>query len=498
MNDTTVTEVGPGGRSPCPHGNNYCYCNYIQVQSLLSLFYKGARTPEETAVCSHFYLLTLYLRVQESELSGLCLSMEKRKPFSTEDWLDAIKRMNRCVELGKILAESGQILRSILINNPKPDVSFALISPDVHQLQLLSTVSALTGRISRRLAGRLRQGGPDPNLDSQKRKWADLAASHRILHRAAVRDAAAAMARMHHLEAPVRVALKAVVPVRRILACSEAVLRKHHPGALREPGHGSDELTFVIAHQAFEVWFPAMITALNRAIGLLRRERPDTLAAAALVRLCGAIFQLFCRMIEIPETMTASDYIRFRAELRGGSGAESIQFRAIEILLGLRDPRYRETIGRMGLLTAELLALWDQPSLAQAVMETIQRRGVFEPGDGEEERARKIAQAIMKPTGTPNPCADLLELTEAAVELEQKRELWQRHHMSMVERMIGGKPSMGVGGTSFNGKAPENLEHPHSLPYLQATTTYRRIFPDLWNARNCLQENWDIPPVQWH
>ena len=66
--------------------------------------------------------------------------------------------------------------------------------------------------------------------------------------------------------------------------------------------------------------------------------------------------------------------------------------------------------------------------------------------------------------------ADLFMLLEALIEFDEMFTLWRMRHVQMVERVIGGKP--GTGGSA-------------GASYLRGTID-RRIFPELWDARNLL------------
>lgn len=491
---TKTSSQSEGTKALCPHGFTYCYCSYIQVQGLLSHFYAKALSVDEVVGCSYFYLLVLYWNIEVSELQGILHRLKQPDPLTRETYDDILKRLHRCNALNDILVESGALVRSVL--NRKTYISFRLSSADPQQLFLYQDIHDLTIQTNEMLL-HLRDTEKDMSLDILLLEIEEAIQNHKDISEQIQERYKDTMKRLASIQDVQDVAFTDVVPAEALLSSSKLILAKYHPGAIEDPYRSSDQMTFVIAHEAFEVYFPSFITALNRVIAILKGKKPDIVAASYLLRLCSAMFKMFWLMIEVPETMTAQDYITFRGEIRGGSGAESIQFRAVEILMGLRDPKYKENMKLMHLFTPQLQALWSEPSINSAMMDQFVSRGVISLKDDPDERAKKIAQKILKPIGHTNVYADLLELSEAAIDLEQKRELWQQHHIAMVERMIGGKPSIGVGGIPMKGKVPKDMKIPHSMPYLQQTLHYARIFGDLWRARDYMHENWAVPPVTW-
>jgi tryptophan 2,3-dioxygenase len=290
---------------------------------------------------------------------------------------------------------------------------------------------------------------------------------------------------MHEQPAPRVARFEEVVPEEKLLSLSYQTMAAQHPQTA-DPQHGNDELTFIIAHQSFEVWFPAVIRSIQEAARLLNERPARVWEAEGLARRVADIFGLFGRMIHMPQTMTAADYIVFRSQLQAGSGVESYQFRSIEIAAGQRDRQYRRIVERMQLLTPDLKLLWDAPSLNSALLGMLASRGIIAESDSPEEAGRKLAKVLM-PSGASNPNVDVMALAESLVRFEQNVELWRHEHIAMVTRMIGRKP--GTGAISY-GKLPhEQEEHFDSLPYLYNTLKYGKIFPVLWDARDYLQEH---------
>lgn len=106
---------------------------------------------------------------------------------------------------------------------------------------------------------------------------------------------------------------------------------------LGRPAH--DELLFIIVHQAYELWFKQILHELALIDGIFASENVDDRdigrAVAALQRI-ERILKLVIGQLDVLETMTPQDFLEFRDLLFPSSGFQSLQFRLIEIGLGLR------------------------------------------------------------------------------------------------------------------------------------------------------------------
>ena len=100
-----------------------------------------------------------------------------------------------------------------------------------------------------------------------------------------------------------------------------------------------DEMMFVILHQTYELWFKLILFELDRIQGVLSaRTVADAdlrLLSAGLSRSVN-IMELLIRQLAIMETMTPLDFLDFRHVFRSASGFQSLQFRELEVRLGLR------------------------------------------------------------------------------------------------------------------------------------------------------------------
>ncbi len=253
-----------------------------------------------------------------------------------------------------------------------------------------------------------------------------------------------------------------------------------------------DENMFIVVHQCFELWFQVILDHIDRAIALIRE---GTLTPATrLIRRVVEIEQLLVQQIRIPATMLPLDFARFRQErverdgqvwqrgLSPASGTESYQFREIEIVCGLRDDpvfeKYLQGSDKLPvrLLTPRQLERFHQPTLREAFLSAVAQRGITQ------------LEELFTPADAHNPNADLAELADQLIALDEAFHLWRVHHVSMVERMIGGKS-----GTGFLG--PEYLMETAGIKLqeknrvLDDRQVRPRFFEDLWKVRSRLGGN---------
>lgn len=101
-----------------------------------------------------------------------------------------------------------------------------------------------------------------------------------------------------------------------------------------------DEMLFIITHQAYELWFRQILFELESVIDIFAKPPVDERQLGRVVdRLdrVRTIQEVLVDQIAIIETMTPLDFLEFRDILVPASGFQSIQFKLIEIRLGLRS-----------------------------------------------------------------------------------------------------------------------------------------------------------------
>ncbi len=107
--------------------------------------------------------------------------------------------------------------------------------------------------------------------------------------------------------------------------------------AAQEPRSGKhDEMLFIIIHQSSELWMKLILQELAAASAEIRADhlRP---AFKMLARVSGIQNQLI-QSWDVLSTMTPADYLTFRDDLGQSSGFQSHQYRAIEFILGKKNP----------------------------------------------------------------------------------------------------------------------------------------------------------------
>ncbi|RDV25128.1 tryptophan 2,3-dioxygenase [Alteromonas aestuariivivens] len=104
-----------------------------------------------------------------------------------------------------------------------------------------------------------------------------------------------------------------------------------------EPAH--DEMLFVIVHQVYELWFKQVLHELNSVIDAFAQDSIPDQALISVVHRLNRIIQIQQLMndqISVMETMTPQQFLAFRDYLVPASGFQSIQFKRLEISLGLK------------------------------------------------------------------------------------------------------------------------------------------------------------------
>ncbi len=115
-------------------------------------------------------------------------------------------------------------------------------------------------------------------------------------------------------------------------------LGTQEPLSKKMGGECHDEMLFIVVHQAFELWFKQIIHELKSVTGILKKEfipEPDLFTVYHQLERIIKIQSLFVDQLDILETMTPMDFLEFRELLIPASGFQSVQFREIEIRMGL-------------------------------------------------------------------------------------------------------------------------------------------------------------------
>ena len=106
---------------------------------------------------------------------------------------------------------------------------------------------------------------------------------------------------------------------------------------LGKPAH--DELLFITVHQTYELWFKQMLCELDSTLKIFSQDKIEERLLSTVVHRLGRvneIMRLLIDQVTVLETMTPLDFLDFRDMLYPASGFQSLQFRLIEIKLGLK------------------------------------------------------------------------------------------------------------------------------------------------------------------
>jgi tryptophan 2,3-dioxygenase len=164
--------------------------------------------------------------------------------------------------------------------------------------------------------------------------------------------------------------------------------------------------------------------------------------------------------------MSPQDFLEFRSKLSPASGFQSVQFREVEFISGLKEPSYLRHLGETDEERGRLQRRLDEPTLWDAFTDLLDASGLPMPADDEEARRRSLVQMA----GDRDKYGELFALSEALLTHDELFALWRLRHVLMVERQIGSKS--GTGGSS-------------GASYLR-TTLDKRFFPELWELRSHL------------
>jgi tryptophan 2,3-dioxygenase len=236
-----------------------------------------------------------------------------------------------------------------------------------------------------------------------------------------------------------------------------------------------DEMLFIVIHQTKELWLKQMIRELRLA---LEQVRGDQLIPAykALARV-SRIQAVMTLSWDVLSTMTPSDYTRFRDVLGPSSGFQSDQFRTVEYMLGLKDPRFLAYQDDRPAARAAMAAALAAPSLWDEAIAAAARAGLTIPAEVLERDVTRpytahpgVEAAFLEVYRDTGRYWELYQLAEKLVDIDDAMASWRHKHVLTVERVIGGK--MGTGGTA-------------GVSYLQSTIG-KRAFPELWTLRTSL------------
>jgi tryptophan 2,3-dioxygenase len=241
----------------------------------------------------------------------------------------------------------------------------------------------------------------------------------------------------------------------------DALLAQQSP-ASDPPAH--DELLFITIHQVYELWFKLLLHELTSVRDLLLGGDADgsMWTARHLLRRVEQVEQVLIAQLPVLETMTPQDFLDFRSLLSPASGFQSVQFRELEFLSGLKDPAFMNRL-RAATDTERdrLQRRLDEPSLWDGFLVALNRRGL---ATADEAAVRASLVTVARDRAA---YGDLWDVAEGLLSHDELSAQWRALHATVVERQIGYKP--GTGGST-------------GATYLRSRRDLR-FFPLLWELR---------------
>jgi tryptophan 2,3-dioxygenase len=226
----------------------------------------------------------------------------------------------------------------------------------------------------------------------------------------------------------------------------ESLLELQRPRS--SPEH-PDELLFIIVHQASELWFKVILHEFDALITRLSNgDAPASLQA--IIRINGLV-GIVTNQLSALDTLPPQRFAQFRGYLGTSSGSQSIQFRAIESVSGMRDPHTLEALAAYGPIPPLVQRALSRPPLQDLFATLLAKHRVT------------IEQVY-----TDEQHTTLLLLAEEFLQYEQGFARWRFLHVQLVERVLG--PDTGGTGGSLGARDLRK-------------TISQRFFPDLWAVR---------------
>jgi tryptophan 2,3-dioxygenase len=224
------------------------------------------------------------------------------------------------------------------------------------------------------------------------------------------------------------------------------ILAAQHP---LSPDH--NEMLFIIQHQTSELWIKLM---LHELAAVRTHIRADELSPAfkMLARVARIMDQLV-HAWDVLATMTPSEYTAIRPYLGASSGFQSHQYRALEFILGNKNPALLSVHEKNPTTHAVLASELNTPSVYDEAIRLLARKGfpitqarlerdITQPTEHDES----VKAAWLAVYQDPDKHWALYELAEKLVDLETAFRFWRFRHVTTVERIIGFKT--GTGGTA--------------------------------------------------
>ena len=160
-----------------------------------------------------------------------------------------------------------------------------------------------------------------------------------------------------------------------------------------------------------------------------------------------AIERVLIEQIDVLRSMSPQDFLAFRSLLTPASGFQSVQFREVEFVSGLKDERYLDDLAASSEDRARLARRLEEPTVWDGFVALLERHGLpMPPGDPEARTASLVTMARDRP--------ELFAVSEGLLDHDEGFATWRSAHVLMVERQIGAKHGTGARAASAISAAP--------------------------------------------
>src|SRR5919112_5319822 len=231
----------------------------------------------------------------------------------------------------------------------------------------------------------------------------------------------------------------------------DRLLAAQHPRST--PEH-HDELLFIVQHQTSELWLKLVLHELRGARQYLHDDEPAP-ALKCLARVKN-IQRTLTEQWSVLATLTPHEYAQFRGALGNASGFQSHQYRAVEFILGNKNPGMLAVFDDEPAARSMLADLLESSPLYDEFLRLLARRGLAVPPQVLE---RDVSEPwVFRPELVPvfrdiyeaaEENWSLYEACESLVDVEDNFQYWRFRHLRTVQRTIGFKT--GTGGSSGAG-----------------------------------------------
>lgn len=298
--------------------------------------------------------------------------------------------------------------------------------------------------------------------------------------------------------------------------------------------HAHDEMLFIVIHQAYELWFKQILFEVRSIHTIfssptINDNDPEIATSVRRMNRVVEILRVLVHQVDILETMTPQDFLEFRDLLRPASGFQSIQFKELEGILGLKmenrhgQSYYTSQLNQKDLQHIQnlsnhtsLLSLIDAWLSRMTFFDSVEigsegdfwktYRSIYEGTLREEEKgnmewfdqmffqetegqslslkARRATMLISLYRDMPifqNPYRIINHL----LDIDELLATWRWRHMNMVHRMIGMRS--GTGGSTGKGYLREAaMKHYIFNGFAELTSfmVHRSLLPELPSSLN--------------